>query len=371
MIVESAEQLPLYLHYISARKFLAEKLGATPQEIAMWVWLGDDVEPVAGTKSSGLRAYRNAAQCTHVPVPGDRDTDDLDDAGVAVRDRAIPERFHFSDWLVATSTDYQLELLGAYFLRSDLEAFDPEERYIGYDDLRTRWAKHLPEAEAVALIRELAKSDADLPTYHPITGGALSERIVGVSEEDLRGLLLPAIDTCIFSMNDVESVEANVFTLLPVEPAVMATPNVDSEIAQPVLALADAREAQRDVGDRFDPTAEFIRKQKENLAHGRGLGVAKRKETAAERDPHIRKAASDYFQNNPRGSGITNDEVAYFMAKTFPQFKYKHGTWVKKVKPITTPLRAIARAKLRNPSTGLVIPEVGRTRPTIPAISTS
>jgi hypothetical protein len=172
---------PLYVHYLVAKAQLAERLEATPLEIAMWVWLGPNERDQTSRKPLGLPAYRNAASCLHAPSEADEgDDEDQDEDGSTSEPidgyPTDPERFRFPNW-DAGSIDYVGALMGAYFYQPDLDAFDPHERFIGYDSLFSRWAEALSPEEATALIQEKTKSDADLPAYHPITGGAWSEQL--------------------------------------------------------------------------------------------------------------------------------------------------------------------------------------------------
>ncbi|MEW6038011.1 MAG: hypothetical protein AB1648_07170 [Pseudomonadota bacterium] len=126
-----------YIPYTVAKRRLAERLGATAREIAAWVFLGPDC--------GGLAAYTL--------------DNDLDD----------PPRFSFDSlslhYARDPSHDYLDALWSVYFLASDIEAFEPKDRFIAGDALIRRWSSD-PEEPAEAFIRAGVAQGMLLP-LHP------------------------------------------------------------------------------------------------------------------------------------------------------------------------------------------------------------
>lgn len=160
------------VHFLVAREILKERLGATPQEIAIWVWMG---------KNSG-------------EIDGYRDAPQYDD----------PPKFHFPPSESFDSRfDYVSEMMHCYFRRSDLDSFTPGDRYLTYLQLVERWRTQLTEQEIVALIKAEGKTE-ELTGFHPLTGAVQGAGSMG--EEGF-----PPLDQGMFCLAHIEAVERRVF----------------------------------------------------------------------------------------------------------------------------------------------------------------
>lgn len=99
-----------YIPYTRALTLLQDRLCATPHDVAAWVYLGP--------RLGGLLAYESANELTK------------------------PPRFSFS--LQSDDGDaYLNELAYAWFRLDEIEAFEPDDRYITGAELRARWS-YLP-----------------------------------------------------------------------------------------------------------------------------------------------------------------------------------------------------------------------------------
>ncbi|MDS4015592.1 MAG: hypothetical protein RKP46_14770, partial [Candidatus Accumulibacter sp.] len=123
-----------YIAYPRAMKRLRERLGATPEEVAAWVFWGET--------QGGLVAYTNA--------------NELDP----------PPRFHF---IHTMGDDYVSPLMACWFRRDDIEAFQPDERYITGKALIERWGKE-PDIEPKAFVQAKIE-ESRLLDMHPNCGG--------------------------------------------------------------------------------------------------------------------------------------------------------------------------------------------------------
>lgn len=124
-----------YIAYPRAMHQLAQRLSASPEELAAWVWTGPE--------HGGIAAYVNA--------------NELDS----------PPRFSYS-YYVGTS-DYVAPLMGCWFKADDVEQFDPADRYIVGTALIERWNRR-PGLHAEAFIQAKI-AESRLLDIHPIYGG--------------------------------------------------------------------------------------------------------------------------------------------------------------------------------------------------------
>lgn len=155
-----------YIAYPRAMKRLRERLGATPEEVAAWVFWGET--------QGGLVAYTNA--------------NELDP----------PPKFAF---FYTMGDDYVSPLMACWFRRGDIEAFEPDERYITGKALIERWGKE-PDIEAEAFV--LAKiQESRLLDMHPNCGGT---RATWPERE-----AFPPLGSGLFALSHVEQIEAEDF----------------------------------------------------------------------------------------------------------------------------------------------------------------
>ena len=124
-----------YIAYPKAMQRLVQRLGASPIELAAWIFYGPQL--------GGITAYVNA--------------NELDP----------PPRFSYS-YFVGTS-DYIAPLMACWFKVEDIEQFAPADRYIVGAALIERWGPR-PGLHAVAFIQAKIV-ESRLSDMHPIYGG--------------------------------------------------------------------------------------------------------------------------------------------------------------------------------------------------------
>lgn len=157
-----------YIAYPRAMKRLRERLGATPQEVAAWLFFSET--------PGRLVAYTNA--------------NELDP----------PPKFGFSD---TEGDDYVSPLMACWFRRGDIEAFEPDERYITGRALIERWGQHPdidPRAFMLAKIRESRLLD-----LHPGWGRTRPTWLGQESSDPL--------ESGLFALSHVKEIEAEDFGL--------------------------------------------------------------------------------------------------------------------------------------------------------------
>lgn len=155
-----------YIAYPKAMRRLAGRLGATPEELALWIFMGP--------KDGGITAYRNANELTP------------------------PPRFYFDHFM---GEDYLSPMMACWFLEDDIEGFNPVDRYITGKALIERWNKQ-PGLQVEAFI--LAKiAESRLYDLHPTCGGTR-----GTSSHDDT---CSPLETMLFVLGYVEAIEAEDF----------------------------------------------------------------------------------------------------------------------------------------------------------------
>jgi len=161
-----------YMAYPKAIAQLIERLNATPEELAAWIWFGPE--------EGGIAAYVNA--------------NELDP----------PPRFQFE---LGTGNgedhDYVSPLMACWFLKDEIAEFNPADRYITGEALIMRWADRLgrrADAFVLAKIRESRLSD-----LHPLYGGTQA-----TADDEF----LPQMTTGLFRLSEVMAIESEDF---PVE----------------------------------------------------------------------------------------------------------------------------------------------------------
>lgn len=157
-----------YIAYPRAMKRLRERLGATPEEVAAWVFWGET--------QGGLVAYTNA--------------NELDP----------PPKFGF---FYTMGDDYISPLMACWFRRDDIEAFEPDERYITGKALIERWSKE-PDIEPKAFVQAKIE-ESRLRHMHPNCGGT---RATWPEQESF-----PPMESGLFALWRVEQIEAEDFGL--------------------------------------------------------------------------------------------------------------------------------------------------------------
>lgn len=156
-----------YIAYPKAMQQLVQRLGASPEELAAWIWTGPE--------RGGIAAYVNA--------------NELDP----------PPRFSYA-YFVGTS-DYIAPLMACWFKADDVEQFDPVDRYIVGAALIERWNKR-PGLHAEAFIQAKI-AESRLLDIHPIYGGTR-----GTFSEHSDW---PGLGSGLFALAQVEAIEAEDF----------------------------------------------------------------------------------------------------------------------------------------------------------------
>ena len=168
-----------YIAYPKGLNLLAERLAATPEELAGWVF--------TGPKDGGLSAYLNA--------------NELDP----------PPRFHYSIW-GGENFDYLSPLMACWFREDEIAQFKPADRFITGKALIERWSVH-PGVQPEAFIRAKI-AESRLLDVHPIWGGTQGTFPQQAS--------YPPLTSGLFVLSHVEKIEAEDFAedSEPHEPAV-------------------------------------------------------------------------------------------------------------------------------------------------------
>lgn len=155
-----------YIPYPRAIGRLTERLSATPEELAAWVWFGPD--------AGGFAAYLNANEL------------------------ARPPRFFFS---TGGDPDYVAALMACWFEEAAVANFKPAERFITGEALIKRWSE-CPALKPASFV--LAKiKESRLNDLHPIYGGTIA------SNDDAADW--PPLTSGLFARSQVEAIEAEDF----------------------------------------------------------------------------------------------------------------------------------------------------------------
>ena len=189
-----------YIPYPKSMQQLTARLGATPEELAAWIWIGP--------KDGGIAAYMNA--------------NELDP----------PPRFFYATG--SDSQDYIAPLMACWFKAEDIDQIVPADRYITGKALIDRWGQRRglhPKAFIQAKIAESRLLD-----IHPIYGGTR-----GTFSEHAD---FPPISSGLFPLSQVEKIEAEDFAEVgpgkgPRKPA---PPKKPQAISEPMQFLACATE---------------------------------------------------------------------------------------------------------------------------------
>ena len=155
-----------YVAYPKAMHQLTLRLGATPEELAAWIWLGP--------KDGGIAAYVNANEFDP------------------------PPRFFYATG--GDSHEYIAPLMACWFKADDIDQFEPADRYITGKSLIDRWSKR-PGLHTLAFIQAKI-AESRLLDIHPIFGGTR-----GTSDD--QGL--PPLESGLFQLAHVLQIEAEDF----------------------------------------------------------------------------------------------------------------------------------------------------------------
>lgn len=160
-----------FIPYPKAIRILRDKLSATSEELAAWIFLGPE--------TGGVSAYL--------------DVDELDE----------PRLFRFDPWN-RQADDYLAQIAQCWFLAEDIACFRPEARFITGRSLVDRWAELSSQTEPFieAKIRESRLID-----IHPITGGTLWNNDTPDDPDNPGNPYYPPKETALFELALVEKIE--------------------------------------------------------------------------------------------------------------------------------------------------------------------
>lgn len=169
MATRKKKNILQYIAYPKAMKLLTDRLDATPDEMAAWIYMGPE--------HGGIAAYSYAKE-------------------------PDPQRFYYDEGIGRRDNfDYLSPLMACWFREDDIAHFKPAERFITGKALIERWGEqpHIqPEKFIQAKISELRLLD-----IHPIFGGTQ-----GTFTQDAT---YPPLTSGLFELSHVEEIEAKDF----------------------------------------------------------------------------------------------------------------------------------------------------------------
>ncbi len=157
---------PRYIAYPQAIKLLIDRLGATPEELAAWVYFGPE--------KGGLAAYTNANELEP------------------------PPRFRYQ-FGTNYGYDYLSPLMSCWFREEDIVNFQAVDRYITWQALVARWSNQ-PGIQAEAHVRAKI-TESGLLDIHPITG--LTKGFLQEFDS------FPLLESALFLVSHVKQIEAD------------------------------------------------------------------------------------------------------------------------------------------------------------------
>lgn len=164
-----AEVETRYIPYPRAMALLRARLNASPQELALWVFMGPDVQ--------GLQAYCNAHEQDAPPRINWAERPDDGKGGDDAHDLIGP-------------------LMQTWYRLDEVLSFEPRHRYISGQALLDRWGGH-PDIEARAFIVAKVREDR-LQDFHPRTG---------LTQASVDDPSMPPLSEGLFSLCEVEAIE--------------------------------------------------------------------------------------------------------------------------------------------------------------------
>ena len=152
-----------FFAYPKAMSMLGERLGATREELAVWVSIGPEL--------GGIAAYLNANELEP------------------------PLRFHYH--ISLDDVDYLSPLMPCWFIREEVVNFKPSERYMTGSALIERWRQHDAIDPAEFIWAKIAESR--LWDLHPIAGQTQASR----PGDDA----YPPLESGLFAVSEIEAIE--------------------------------------------------------------------------------------------------------------------------------------------------------------------
>jgi hypothetical protein len=184
----SSPPLP-YLPFPIALERLRKRLGASPQEVAAWLFLSGRSTPCP----EGAPSQRVGATA-RVPERGELH------AYLHANELDEPPRFSFdalSPDPASDPLDYLSPLAACWFRREDVDRFEPADRFITGSDLVARWSG-VADLDVGAFIRAKIL-ESRLQDLHPITGGTRAALASDTA--------LPPLESGLFALSEIEAIE--------------------------------------------------------------------------------------------------------------------------------------------------------------------
>ena len=150
------------VHYFIAQTQLKERFDSTPEEIAMWIWLG------------AIKAYV---------------------------DGSSPRQEFFFDYVPEEGFNYVEKLVDLSFDQEELDSFEPSERFRNYEGVIERFEKYISKPEAESLVFTLHKK-GEIASYHPLAGGAEDGSSANHGSESR-----PGLQDAMYSEFEIERIE--------------------------------------------------------------------------------------------------------------------------------------------------------------------
>jgi len=183
-----------YVAFPEALRKLEQQLpNPTTEELAAWIFIGQE--------HGGIAAYRNANQFNPAP------------------------RFYFAHVM---GEDYLAPMMACWFLKNDIQNFNPTDRYITGKALIERWGKQ-SGVKAVAFIQAKIQ-ESRLIDLHPTFGVTR-----GTEPEDDT---FPPLEAGLFSWTDVQRIEAEDGLVIPPAAGDSEAPITDTESSVPTALTA-------------------------------------------------------------------------------------------------------------------------------------
>jgi hypothetical protein len=196
----NAKTLPEhYIPYPRAMMLFAERLNATPEEMAAWVF--------TRTKADALNRLSERKKREQTPLELENDSKEREelarmgpkDCGLAAYWNANEPNSRARFYYSPGDFDYLGPLMACWFREDDIATFDPVERYITYKALIDRWSTRpeiQPKEYILAKIRE-----SRLASLHPIYGGTQGNA-PGPGDA-----ILPPLESGLFKLSQVKKIE--------------------------------------------------------------------------------------------------------------------------------------------------------------------
>jgi hypothetical protein len=182
-----------YIAFPKAMKILTDRLGATTEELAAWIFIGPD--------TGGIAAYRNANEQNPAP------------------------RFFFN---YTMGTDHLPPLMACWFRKEDITHFEPTDRYITGEALIERWSKQ-PDLHTEAFIR--AKIDESRLSDIRLTFEG--------TQKYFSDTIFPPLSAGLFVLSKVEQIEAEDFGVDEIRNAVPSDSSLENvDPAKPIVVVS-------------------------------------------------------------------------------------------------------------------------------------